>query len=341
MNGRRQRPTLEMVAEYAGVGRGTVSRVINGSEQVSPATRDAVLNAVRELGYVPNHAARTLVTQRTDTVALVVSESDERLFEQPFFADIVRGVSAVLNERGLQLMLTMARSAGEHERLGEYLTGQHVDGVLIVSQHSDDTLPDRLAEAGVLCVYGGRPLIESRHPVHYVDIDNVGGAYAATRHLIAAGRRRVGLVAGPQDMAAGVDRLRGYQEALRDAGRPPAPELVAVGDFSYEGGAEATRELLRAAPDVDAVFAASDPMALAALRVLRAAGRRVPEDVAVVGYDDSGLARHADPPLTTVHQPTERMGREMTRLLVDAMAAGTPPSENVVLDAHLVVRESA
>ncbi|WP_181874412.1 LacI family DNA-binding transcriptional regulator [Marinitenerispora sediminis] len=340
MNGRRQRPTLEMVAEHAGVGRGTVSRVINGSEQVSPATRDAVLNAVRELGYVPNHAARTLVTQRTDTVALVVSEPDERLFEQPFFAHIVRGVSAVLDERGLQLMLTMARSASDHERLGEYLTGRHVDGVLIVSLHSDDPLPDRLAEAGVLCVHGGRPLGQSRHPLHYVDIDNVGGAYAATRHLVASGRRRVGTVAGPQDMVAGVDRLRGYRDALRDAGHRLDPELVAVGDFSYESGAEAMGRLLRAAPDVDAVFVASDPMALAALRVLRAAGRRVPDDVAVVGYDDSTLALHADPPLTTVHQPTEQMGREMTRLLTDALAAGTEPSENVVLDAHLVIRES-
>ncbi|GAA3735454.1 LacI family DNA-binding transcriptional regulator [Salinactinospora qingdaonensis] len=342
MNDRRRRPTLEMVAERAGVGRGTVSRVINGSAQVSPATREAVLRAVADLGYVPNHAARTLVTQRTDMVALVVSEPDERLFAQPFFAGIVRGVSSLLNERGLQMLLATENSAEERQRLGDYLSGHHVDGVLVVSLHRDDPLPERLADAGVPCVHGGRPLgITVRHPLHYVDIDNVGGGYVATRRLIESGRKRVATVAGPQDMIAGVDRLQGYREAMRDAGRVVPPGFIAASDFTYERGESAMREILAAVPDIDAVFVASDLMALAALRVLRETGRRVPDDVAVVGFDDSALGLHSDPPLTTIHQPTVQMGREMARLLADGLAGTESEPVGIVLDTHLVERESA
>ncbi|MDA2812703.1 LacI family DNA-binding transcriptional regulator [Nocardiopsis sp. RSe5-2] len=340
--GEERRPTLEMVARRAGVGRGTVSRVINGSSRVSPDTREAVRAAIAELGYVPNRAARALVTRRTDTVALVVSEPEERLFDQPFFSGIVRGVSAVLTDRGLQLLLATARTAADHERLGDYLSGGHVDGVLLVSLHTDDPLPDRLAGAGVPVVLGGRPLYPPRHPVHYVDIDNVGGAASATRRLIEGGRRRIATVAGPADMAAGQDRLRGHREALAEAGLPDAPELTVHGDFSHDGGARAMRELLDAAPDLDAVFAASDDMALGVLRTLRESGRRVPEDVALVGYDDTAAAAHTDPPLTTVHQPTERMGGEMARLLADTAIAEGPDAkpQAVVLDTRLVVRES-
>ncbi|MDA8372323.1 MAG: LacI family DNA-binding transcriptional regulator [Nocardiopsaceae bacterium] len=339
MNGGR-RPTLEMVALRAGVGRGTVSRVINGSDQVSPATRAAVQNAIAELGYVPNHAARTLVTRRTDTIALVVSEPDERLFAQPFFADIVRGVSAVLNEREQQLLLATSRSADEHDRLGDYLTGHHVDGVLLVSLHRDDPLPDRLAEAGVPCVIGGRPQWQTRYPIHYVDIDNIGGAYMATRRLIQTGRRRIATVAGPHDMVAGEDRLEGYRKALRDSGRAAPGELIARGDFSFESGEAAMRRLLAAVPDLDGLFVASDPMALAAIRTLRDVGLRVPDDVAVIGYDDSSFASHSDPPLTTVHQPTERMGAEMVRVLIDTVVPKAAGSSRLILDPHLVIRES-
>ena len=146
---RRRRPTLEMVAALAGVGRGTVSRVINGSDQVSPATREAVKRAIKELGYVPNRAARTLVTRRTDTVALVVAENNQKLFAEPFYAGIVLGVGVALSERGFQFVLATGRSGIEHERLGGYLAGQHVDGVLLLSLHRDDPLPQMLDEAGL------------------------------------------------------------------------------------------------------------------------------------------------------------------------------------------------
>ncbi|MDS1272507.1 LacI family DNA-binding transcriptional regulator [Lipingzhangella sp. LS1_29] len=340
----RRRPTLEMVAERAGVGRGTVSRVINRSANVSEDTRKAVLQAVSDLGYVPNRAARTLVTRRTETVALVVSEQHERVFAEPFFARIVKGVSTVLHEHGLQLMLTMVGSGAEHERVGQYLTEGHVDGVMLVSEHRDDPLPARLAHAGVPCVHGGRPLGRQLESLSFVDIDNLGGGRTATQHLVDLGRRTVGTLTGPQDMVAGVERLEGYTRALRDSGQEYRPELVSEGDFSYEGGAAAMRTLLSRAPELDGVFAASDLMALAALRVLREFGRRIPEDVAVVGFDDVALAEHSDPPLTTIHQPTEEMGYQLAQLLMEQLEQTdvVPPSQQtIVLDTHLVRRASA
>ncbi|QUX27844.1 LacI family DNA-binding transcriptional regulator [Nocardiopsis akebiae] len=336
----RKRPTLEMVAQRAGVGRGTVSRVINGSAQVSPRTREAVHAAIAELGYSPNQAARTLVTRRTDTIALVVSEPRDRLFSDPFFADIIRGVSSVLHERDLQLMLTTARTEAEHKRVGDYLSGFHVDGALLISLHSDNPLSARLAEAGVPVVHGGRPHSPEQPAPYCVDIDNIGGARMAIRHLLERGCRRVAAITGPLDMNAGVERLRGYREVMAAAGLEVDDRLVVQGDFSVEGGAEAMERLLDTGLEPDAVFAASDMMALGGLRVLRARGLSVPGDVALVGYDDTVMAQHSDPPLTTVHQPTVQMGQEMARLLVDVAIPRTAEAETVMLGTHMVVRES-
>ncbi|WP_067600820.1 LacI family DNA-binding transcriptional regulator [Nocardiopsis listeri] len=340
-SGGRQRPTLEMVAQRAGVGRGTVSRVINGSSQVSPRTREAVHDAISELGYSPNHAARTLVTRRTDTVALVVSESRDRLFEDPFFADIIRGVSSVLHERDLQLMLTTARGDAEHKRVGEYLSGSHVDGAMLVSLHRDDPLTSRLADSGVPVVHGGRPYSEVVPARFFVDIDNVEGGRVATRRLLETGHERVGTITGPQDMNAGISRLRGFREAMAESGREVDPNLVAQGDFSVEGGAVAMAGMLDQGGNPDALFVASDMMAIGAIRTLRERGLSVPEDVALVGFDDSLMAQHSTPALTTVHQPTVQMGQEMARLLVDVAIPRAADSERVTLETHLVVRESA
>ncbi|WP_113703725.1 LacI family DNA-binding transcriptional regulator [Nonomuraea lactucae] len=330
------RPTLEAVAARAGVGRGTVSRVINGSPHVSDKAREAVRQAIRELGYVPNRAARALVTRRTDTVALVVSESEVRVFDEPCFAGTIRGIGSALAETGLQLILAMAQSREEHQRLEDYLTGQHVDGVLLLSLHGADPLPGRLEAMGVPTVLGGRPVGPS--PCCYVDMDNREGARQAVTHLLGLGRRAVAAIAGPQDMGVGVDRLAGYHDALLASG---LPRIVAYGDFSEESGAAAMRELLERQPRLDAVFAASDLMAVGAMRELKAAGRAVPLDVAVVGFEDSKAALHTDPPLTTVHQPAEEMGRQMARLLVARINGEELCRPVVILDTHLVIRASA
>ncbi|MDO3682265.1 LacI family DNA-binding transcriptional regulator [Micromonospora sp. C28ISP2-4] len=338
------RPTLDAVAARAGVGRGTVSRVVNGSPQVSPEARAAVQQAIAELGYVPNRAARALVTQRTDSVALVVSESGERVFTEPFFAAIVRGVSSGLVETPMQLWLAMVQSPIERERVEHHLTNQHVDGVLLLSLHDADPLPTLLEERGLPTVLGGRParmLHPNAQPAWFVDMDNVGGARQAVEHLFRQGRRRVATIAGPQDMGAGLARLSGYQEAVRASGSRVDPGLIAYGDFSEGSGTAAMRRLLDVCPELDAVFVASDLMAFGALRALREAGRRVPEDVAVIGFDDAPIARQAEPPLTTVFQPVEEMGRQMARLLVSRIRGEEVPSPHVLLDTELVHRASA
>ena len=337
-------PTLSEVAARAGVGRGTASRVVNNSSQVSPTVRDAVLAAVRELGYVPNRAARALVTRRTDSVALVISESGERAFGEPFFAGIARGVSAGLAETPLQLWLSWIQSEGGRRKMEQQLTNQHVDGVMLISLHDADPLPGLLMARGLPTVLGGRParmLGVDAQPGWFVDVDNAGGARQATNHLLDIGRRVVATVAGPQDMGAGVTRLAGYRQALAARGCPVAPDLIEYGDFSAPSGVVAMARLLARRPDLDAVFVASDLMALGAIQALHDARRRIPEDVAVVGFEDSSLALHANPPLTSVHQPVITMGREMARLLVAQIRGEDVGSTAVFIDTHLVRRQSA
>jgi DNA-binding LacI/PurR family transcriptional regulator len=341
------RPTLDQVAARAGVGRGTVSRVVNGSPQVSPRAREAVERAIEELGYVPNRAARSLVTRRSDAVALVVLESEERVFAEPFFARIVRAIGSALSETHMQLWLAMAQSPPQRRLVERHLTDQHVDGVMLLSLHDDDPLPVLLAERGLPTVLGGRSarmlasadLDGADGRIAFVDNDNEGGAYAAVEYLLASGRGTVAVIAGPQDMGAGVARLQGYRNALAKAGVPGDERLIAYGDFGEASGIAAMHELLDARPDLDAVFAASDLMAAGALRALRERGRSVPADVAVVGFEDSTIAHRTDPPLTTVHQSVDQMGREMARLLLARIAG--EEARSVVLDTYLIVRESA
>jgi DNA-binding LacI/PurR family transcriptional regulator len=310
--------------------------VVNGSTRVAPEIRDAVTQAVEELGYVPNLAARSLVTQRTDSFALVLSEPPTRVFsDDPFFSGIIRGVSQELEVVDKQLVLMLAGSPPSHDRVERYATARHVDGVLVASMHGADPLPGVLAARGIPVVCSGRPL--ARNHVPYVDVDNVGGAAQAVGYLLASGRKRIATIAGPPDMNAGIDRLAGYRETLRDSNRR---SIVAVGDFTRASGERAMKQLLADDPALDAVFVASDTMALGALRALRQAGRRVPDDVAVVGFDDNDDAQYSDPPLTTIRQPIVEMGRQMVRLLLDLTAGGEAESP-VILPTELAVRQSA
>ncbi|MCT2583563.1 LacI family DNA-binding transcriptional regulator [Actinophytocola gossypii] len=332
------RPTLEQVAVEANVSRGTASRVVNGSLEVSPYALKAVRDAIRKLGYVPNQAARSLVTQRSDTVLLVVSESEDRVFGEPFFASIVRGLSQELSSTPLQLNLMMASTARQHDRVEQLVRNGHVDGVMLISLHGDDPLPQNLLAAGAPVALIGRPVADGG-AVPYVDADNESGARAATEYLYQQGRRRIATITGPRDMAAGLDRLSGYRAALR--GKRGVTRLVARGDFGQASGESAMRELLAKDPKLDAVFAASDPMAAGALRALWAAGRRVPDDVAVIGFDDSELARNTNPLLTSVSQPTQRMGRKLAELLITQLRDPDAKLAPVILPTELVRRESA
>ncbi len=330
--------TLEQVASVARVSRATASRVVNGDQRVGRLSRAAVEAAVRELGYVPNQAARSLVTRRSDSVAVVIPEPTTRVFGDPFFPRILRGISDALARESMQLVLLMPEGRPGEERVERYLAAGHGDGVMLISLHGSDPLPDALRRHGIPVVVGGRP---PGTGISYVDVDNRAGAGSAVQHLLDGGRRRVATIAGPEDMAPGADRLDGYRQRLARAGRATAAELVESADFTLEGGHAAMTRLLARAPDLDAVFVASDLMAVGAIGALRAAGRDVPRDVAVVGFDDSPLATTTQPMLSSVRQPIEEMGREMTRLLMHEIRSPGGPPRHVILDTQLVVRESS
>jgi LacI family transcriptional regulator len=331
--------TIVEVAARAGVSRSTVSRVVNGSESVSPEALAAVQQAIAELNYVPNRAARSLASRQTLAIGLVVPEDTTRFFGDPFFAAIVTGIHTRLLRSDYVLNLFIASDDMGTEtgnKLTSYIRGGNIDGAIIVSHHTSDRFVDRIA-ASVPVVYGGRP-IECGPDDYFVDADNIAGARSATEHLIGLGRRRIATITGLITMPASIDRLQGFREAMTAAGL--APVGTADGQFTSGGGAQAMRQLLDDGTDPDAVFVASDLMARGALAVLAAAGVRVPEDIAVVGFDDSPVATAVTPALTTVRQPSFEQGRAIAEVLLQRLC-GADPQHATILPTELVIRASA
>ncbi|WP_031090652.1 LacI family DNA-binding transcriptional regulator [Streptomyces sp. NRRL WC-3549] len=341
-------PTLEDVARAAGVSRATVSRVINGVRNVDPAIQETVRQAVSVTGYTPNQAARSLVTRRTDAVALVVSGAGAepaagkgaapcgggapegageetgrggegsftaRVFADPFFGRVVTGVVDHLRPRGIHPVLMCAETSWARDEVVSYLRQGSADGALIVSTHAEDPLPGLVAEAGLPAVLYARPARPTR--ISYVDLAHRDGARLAAEHLLARGCRRIATISGPLDVAAGQDRLAGFQETMARHGHPYIP--VAEGGFTQESGEAAMEQLLAGHPGLDGVFAGNDLMATGACHVLRDHGKKVPEDVAVVGFDDSGAAAACRPPLTEPERPATSVIFEPT-LVVRASA---------------------
>ncbi|MGW8575675.1 LacI family DNA-binding transcriptional regulator [Streptomyces niveus] len=366
-------PTLEDVAKAAGVSRATVSRVINGVRNVDPVIQAAVRDAVAVTGYTPNRAARSLVTRKADSIALVVSGagddpppvaatagpaeatgsrvSDGRsagfdggvgsfmtdVFADPFFGRVVTGVVNFLRPQGIHPVLMFAETSRARDEVVSYLRQGSADGALVVSTHAEDPLPALITDAGLPAVLYARPARPVR--ISYVDLAHQDGARLAAEHLLARGCRRIATIAGPLDVPAGQDRLTGFRDTMARHGHPYVP--VAGGEFTEESGAAAMELLLAEQPDLDGVFAANDLMAVGACRVLRERGRRVPDDVAVIGFDDSRAASSCRPPLTTVRQPVEDMAAEMSRLLLDRLSRPDRPVTSVIFEPTLVLRASA
>ncbi|MFJ6912877.1 LacI family DNA-binding transcriptional regulator [Streptomyces sp. NPDC101133] len=344
----RQAPTLEDVAREAGVSRATVSRVVNGVRNVDPAIQDLVRRAIERTGYAPNQAARQLVTRRTTTVALVVSGAGDasdteqnafaaRVFADPFFGRVVGGVVGHLRPRGMHPVLMFAETPEARQEVVAYLRQGGADGALVVSTHPDDPLPALLAGVGlpaVLFARPGRPV-----PLSYVDLAHREGGRLAAEHLLERGCRRIATVTGPLAVAASQERLAGFRDTLARHGHPYVP--VAEGGFTVDSGMAATAALLAEHPETDGVFTANDLMAQGAVQVLRDHGRRVPQDVAVVGFDDSSVAVTCRPRLTTVRQPVEEMAATMARLLDDHIRGARTEPTSVIFDPELVVRDSA
>jgi DNA-binding LacI/PurR family transcriptional regulator len=329
----RRRPTIEDVAAEAGVSRGTVSRVLNGAHYVSPTALEAVNRAIEKTGYVVNHHARSLVTQRSQSVAFILSEPQERLFADPNFSVLLRGCTQALAMHDIGLFVCIASSEEERARVIRFLAAGHVDGALLVSAHSGDPIVDLLTTAGAPFVAIGVPL-GHESSIAYVAANDRDGARQMVSYLRSAGRSKIATITGPLDTSGGQQRLAGYQDVVGVHN-----SLTGTGDYSQESGDAAMEALLAREPDLDAVFVASDVMALGALAALRRAGRRVPEDVAIGGFDDSSAALAARPALTTIRQPYRRISAEMVRLLL-ALIAGEPPAA-VIFPTELVRRASA
>lgn len=332
----KRRPTIEDVALEADVSRATVSRVLNGGKWVSPDARARVERAIKKTGYRINPHARSLATRRAGSVALLLTESHERFFEDPNFSLIMRTAASALAEHELPLVLILADTDIEQRRAVNFMAAGHVDGALVLSTHRGrQQFLEDLINAEIPLIAGGTPLgFESR--VAYVQAEDREGARAVTRYLLSRGHSRIAHIAGPQDTSGGTARLDGFRAEMGERFRE---ELVAIGDYSQASGEAAMREILAHGERIDAVFAANDLMAAGALTALREAGLNVPGDVALAGFDDAPIARELDPQLTTMRQPFERIAREMVRLLLD-MIDGRAPAR-ISLPTELVVRESA
>lgn len=327
--------TLAEVAREAGVSIATASRVLNNSSRVSPDAHQRVCAAVSRLGYVRQRAPFPSPPAGVRSVAMVVHAEHRRLFGDEFFSRLITAAAGELAAQDVPL-LVVGVTEGSRPTVGRYLHSGHVDGLIVVADHGRQPLAGSLPTLGLPVAVVGRPMQPSRAP--YIDADNRGGARRAVEYLVGSGRSAVVHVAGPPDMVAGADRLAGYRDALAGAG---AGQGVAYGDFTQLSGMHAMERLLDQRPRLDAVFAASDAMAAGALRALARAGRRVPDDVAVVGFDDHPITQRVVPALTTVRQPIEELGVLAARYVL----AGSGPPGRVpaatILPTRLILRDSA
>jgi DNA-binding LacI/PurR family transcriptional regulator len=333
-----RRPTSADVATEAGVSRTTVSFVLNERPDVKipPATRRRVLEAAARLGYQPNASARRLAGGRSHVIALVMRQSPEQVAGDAVLAETLRGLAAAARAGGFRVMVEPLAPDGPHATYTSLLRAQHADGLVISGPRVDDpSLVELVHEGFPIVLQGALPDVEAPS----VDVDNVAGARGAVEHLIAIGHRRIACITNaPLVYTAAQERLDGYRAALLAAGIELDPALVVEGGFDAPSGHAAMATLLERGP-FDAVFVASDVVALGAIAALRAAGRRVPDDVSVVGFDDIPLAAFFDPPLTTVRLPAFELGQAAGRALLDRIADEVMPARTL-LPTELMVRAS-
>lgn len=330
--------TLEKIGELAGVSRSTVSRVINNHPNISTEVRERVERVIAETGYRPNRAARSLASNRSNTIGLVIPNIVNAVFTDPYYPRLTQGISAACNRLDQTLALFLFHTLEEERTaLQRFTRNNLLDGLVITADNVNSPFVPKLVERNIRFVYIGRPTTKQVEQVTYVDVDNFAGAQIATAHLIQLGHRRIGQIATIHN-TAGIDRDRGFRRALQTHGMPVHEDLIAVGDFTEQGGYEAMQTLMAKRPD--AVFVQSDSMALGASRALRDAGLRVPDDIALVGFDDLPPAMQSEVPLTTIRQPIHETGMLAVDALLDMIRDPDQPAQHHILPVELVVRGS-
>jgi LacI family transcriptional regulator len=331
------RLTLEDVARLSEVSRSTVSRVINNHPNVSQEVRQRVLKVIQETGYLPHLAARSLASQRSRILGLVFPRSVAAFFADPYFPRFTQGVAQACNQNDYTLSLFIFYSPEDERKLFPRISHRgHLDGVIVQATTANDPIFSTIRNGSIPCVFAGRA--PNSKGFSFVDVDNETGAYTAVSHLLQLGRKRIATITGPLDQTAGMDRKQGYIKALQDRGRIVENELIASGDFSRISGYNAARALLPQSPD--AIFVASDVMALGALQAIQEEGLKVPDDIAIVGFDDLPPARSSSPPLSTIRQPIMRLGVKAVEMLLDIIESGNQSPQRMIFDTELVIRES-
>lgn len=327
--------TLEDIARLSGVSRSTVSRVINDDPNVKDETRRKVLDIIGNINFQPNLAARGLASGRTNVIGVVIPAGVSVIFTDPYFPILLQSISAVCNTRNYSVMLWLADPEYERRMITRILHNGLVDGVVAAKVLLNDSIIESLMDSKMPFILIGR------HPskdVNFLDVDNELAGRKATMHLIRLGYKRIATITGLKDQVVTLDRYQGYLKALQESEHPVFPELVEEGDFTDEGGYSAMRRLLKYKPD--AVFVASDMMAYGAMRAIREANLRIPDDVALVGFDDIPSSSKTLPPLTTVRQPVAQMGSRAVDILIDLIECKSLSTQKVIMDTELIVRET-
>ena len=337
-NGRRGRITQVDVAQRAGVSRALVSQILNNNTTlvIPQETRTRVQSAMHELGYVPDRAAQSLRTRKTYTIASIIPD-----ITNPFYPAFQRGIQDVTREHDYELIMYNTDGDLEQERRCLLSAQGRVDGVIVVLFRMTDVDLLPLAESGMAVVRMGQ-LGEMLAPIDHLDVDNEAAAHAAVSYLIDRGHARIGMLAGQEGTPPHLSRIAGYRRALAEHHLPLDEILIQDGDFNEDGGYCGMQVLLMLTPRPTAVFAANDVMAIGALKAIREAGLRVPEDVAVIGYDNIPAANQVSPRLTTIAQFQHALGRRTAEMLFERLSSDPPPlGRREVRPFELVVRESA
>lgn len=322
--------TIRDVARVAGVSVATVSRALNGAQNVLPGTRQKILDAARELRFTPSVAARSLITRRTDTIGALLPD-----LHGEYFSELIRGIDQAARARGLHLLVSSSHGDADEAAAALRAMNGRVDGLVVMSPHADAAFLQHNLPANLPAVLLNTATALPGHARFMVD--NFGGAQALTQHLSAGGRKRVAFIGGPEGNDEALQRLAGYRSALHAGQR----EMVFEGDFTEDSGRSAGRRMAQLRQRPDAVFAANDMMAVGCMSALQEAGVRVPEDITVGGFDDIPIARYVSPTLTTIRVPIASLGSAALNALVRSLDSATPRSEHtMVMPVELVVRRS-
>ena len=335
-----KRVTSQDVADLAGVSRTTVSLVLNDVQtvKISPSTRQKVVEAADELGYVPDAAAQALASRRAQIIGLILTRKPHYIASDAFIPQILDGLFDVIHQQGMRLLMDIVEPEHQAEAYLEFVRAKRIDGVLLSGPRFDDDALELLWNEGFPTVLIGQ-LPGSMF--YSVDVNNYAAAKEAVAYLVKKGHSQIACITNaPTTYTASTDRLAGYRDAIEEAGIKYKEELVRFGDFTVDSGYYRMQNLINGSVEFTAAFVASDVVALGAMAALKEKGFNLPKDIALVGFDDLPIARYVDPPLTTVHVPGSKLARKACNLLIQLLGGDEPEQKQFILDTHMVIRDS-